>query len=150
MSHQLGGLAHPFDKKYSSAGLHSQMVSNGFLSGLTNPLGHGLGSTMFAAQKFGAEATEGSSELDFSDMFIALGAPGGVIFILMTIYGLRAAMRYLQETRRDVGLPVFAILVATLGGWLIEGQYSTCSLIFFLLGSLVYPKQTDRSVALAI
>jgi hypothetical protein len=37
-----------------------------------------------------------------------------------------------------VGLPVVAILVATLGGWLIQGQYSTCSLVFFILGSVVY------------
>ena len=37
-----------------------------------------------------------------------------------------------------VSLPVFAILVATLGGWLIQGQYSTCSLVFFILGSVIY------------
>lgn len=139
MSHQMGGLAHPFDEKYSSAGLHSNMVTNGFLEGFTNPLGRGLGSTTFAAQKFGSDSDGGSSELDLSDMFIALGLVGGVLYFSVVVLGVRAAFRYVRTTPWQTGLPVFAILIATLGGWLIGGQYSTCSVVFFLLGCVVYP-----------
>jgi len=140
LAHQLGGLAHPFDQKYSSAGLHSNMVLTGFREGVMSPLGHGLGSTTFAARKFGSDSDQGSSELDFSDMFISLGVVGGVLYIAVAAFGIRAGLRYVDETPLRIGLPVLAILIATLGGWLIEGQYSTCSIVFFILGSLVHQK----------
>jgi hypothetical protein len=142
LAHQLGGLAHPLDQRYSSASLHSNMVVTGFLQGFTNPLGRGLGSTTFAAQKLGTDSGGGSSELDFSDMFIALGLAGGALYIAVVIFGLRETFTYVRQVRLTVGLPVLALLIATLGGWLIEGQYSTCSLVFFILGSVVH--QTDR------
>jgi hypothetical protein len=141
LAHQLGGLAHPFDKKYSSAGLHSNMVTTGFLEGFTSPLGHGLGSSTFAAKKLGTDSEVGSSELDFSDMFISLGLAGGLLYLGVVVFGLRAAFSYFRETKRTVGLPVLAILIATLGGWLIQGQYSTCSLVFFILGSVVHQRR---------
>ncbi len=143
LAHQLGGLAHPFDKKYSSAGLHSNMVTTGFLEGFTSPLGHGLGSSTFAAKKLGTETEGGSSELDFSDMFISLGLAGGLLYLGVVGFGMRAAFSYFRERKRSVGLPVLAILIATLGGWLIQGQYSTCSLVFFILGSVVHQRQTS-------
>jgi hypothetical protein len=145
LAHQLGGLAHPFDQKYSSAGLHSNMVLTGFTEGVMSPLGHGLGSTTFAARKFGSDSEQGSSELDFSDMFISLGVVGGVLYIAVAAFGIRAGLRYVGETPLRIGLPVLAILIATLGGWLIEGQYSTCTIVFFVLGSLVH--QENRSWA---
>jgi hypothetical protein len=119
------------------------MVTTGFLEGLTSPLGHGLGSTTFAAQKFGTDSDGGSSELDVSDMFISLGLAGGLLYLGVAVFGIRAALRYFRETRLSVGLPVLAILLATLGGWLIDGQYSTCSLVFFILGSVVHEKRVS-------
>jgi len=71
-------------------------------------------------------------------MFISLGVIGGVLYIAVGVFGIRAALRYVRETPLRIGLPVLAILIATLGGWLIEGQYSTCSIVFFVLGSLVH------------
>lgn len=144
LGHQMGGLAHPFDEKYSSAGLHSNMVTTGFMKGFTSPFGHGLGATTFAAQKFGADSDEASSEFDFSDMFIALGLLGGLIYLAVAVFGVGAAFKYMSRTRLEIGLPVLAILIASLGGWLIEGQYSTCSIVFFLLGSLIY-RGSDRA-----
>jgi hypothetical protein len=141
LMHQLGGLAHPFDKKYSSAGLHTNMVATGFLEGFTSPLGHGLGSTTFASRKFPADSDWGSSELDFSDMFISLGLVGGLLYLGMAVFGVHAAFKYFRETKLSVGIPVLAILLATLGGWLIDGQYSTCSLVFFILGSVVHQRR---------
>jgi hypothetical protein len=145
LAHQLGGLAHPFDKRYSSAGLHSNMVVSGVIEGIMSPLGHGLGSTTFAAQKFGTDSDGGSSELDFSDMFISLGLVGGLLYLGVSILGIRAALRYVRETQLHIGLPVLAILISTLGGWLIQGQYSTCCIVFFTLGSVVY-EGSERGV----
>ncbi len=139
--HQLDGLAHPFDKKYSSASLHTNMVAMGFLEGFTSPLGHGLGATTFAARKFATDSDWGSSELDFSDMFISLGLAGGLLYLSVAVFGVRAAFKYFRETKLSVGIPVIAILLATLGGWLIDGQYSTCSLVFFILGSVVHQRR---------
>jgi len=144
LSHQLSGLAHPFDDRYSSAGVHSNMVLTGFTEGLTNPLGRGLGSTTFAAQKFDADTDGGSSELDFSDMFIALGLAGGLLYLAVALFGVRAAWFYVRDTQVYIGLPVFAILIANLGGWLIQGQYSTCAIVFFLLGSVVHRGAPSR------
>jgi hypothetical protein len=141
LMHQLGGLAHPFDKKYSSAGLHTNMIAMGFLEGFTSPLGHGLGSTTIAARKFATDSDWGSSELDFSDMFISLGLAGGLLYLGVAVFGMRAAFKYFRETKLSVGIPVLAILLATLGGWLIDGQYSTCSLVFFILGSVVHQRR---------
>jgi hypothetical protein len=141
LMHQLGGLAHPFDKKYSSAGLHTNMIAMGFLEGFTSPLGHGLGSTTIAARKFSTDSDWGSSELDFSDMFISLGLAGGLLYLGVAVFGMHAAFKYFRETKLSVGIPVLAILLATLGGWLIDGQYSTCSLVFFILGSVVHRRR---------
>jgi hypothetical protein len=152
LAHQMGGLAHPFDEKYSSASLHSNMVVGGFVEGILNPLGRGLGSTTFATQKFGADSGGGSSELDFSDMFISLGLVGGLLYLGISIFGIRAALKKVREMPLHIGLPLLAILISTLGGWLIQGQYSTCSIVFFILGSVVYEgtggavRTRDRSV----
>jgi hypothetical protein len=138
LNHQLGGLAHPLDDRYSSAGLHSNMVTNGILQGFTTPYGHGLGATTFAATKFATDSSEGSSELDFSDMFISLGVLGGLLYLGLAGLAGKAALRYLQAVPLPVSLPLFAILVSTLGAWLIGGQYSTCAMVFFLMGALVH------------
>ena len=138
LNHQLGGLAHPLDERYSSAGLHSNMVTNGILQGFKTPYGRGLGATTFAAAKFATDPLQGSSELDFSDMFISLGAIGGLLYLGIAGLAGKAALRYLQTVSLSVSLPVFAILVSTLGAWLIGGQYSTCALVFFFMGSLVH------------
>jgi hypothetical protein len=140
LTHQLSGLAHPFDERYSSAGLHSTMIVNGIAQGFRHPLGRGLGATTFAAVKFTGNdpPSIGSSEFDFSDMFTDLGPLGGLLYIGIAVLTARAALRYLRTTPRHISLPVLSILVSTLGAWLIGGQYSTCSLLFFLIGALVY------------
>jgi len=137
-SHQVSGLAHPFDERYSTAGAHSDMVLSGLMQAVKTPLGQGLGASTFAATKFQTDQQQGSSELDFSDMFISLGLLGGLLYLGIAGLAARAALRYLQSTPLPLSLPVFAILVTTLGAWLIGGQYSVCALVFFLMGSLVY------------
>ena len=138
LAHQAGGLAHPFDPKYSTAGLHGSMVWTGVLEGITYPIGHGLGATTEAAAKFGSDPSEGSSEVDFSDMFISLGLIGGVLYLFVVVTAMRQSLTYLRQVPLTIGLPVTAMLFSSLGSWLIGGQYSTSSVILFLVGALSY------------
>jgi hypothetical protein len=138
LAHQAGGLAHPLDARYSTAGLHGGLFWSGLVEGFTYPIGHGLGSTTGAATKFGGDPNEGSSEIDISDMFISLGVIGGLVYLYVLVIAMRQAFEYLQMVPTTVGLPVAAILISSLGSWLIGGQYSTSSVILFLVGALFY------------
>lgn len=138
LTHQAGGLAHPFDQRYSTAGLHGDMFWSGIMQGVSYPIGHGLGSTTAAASKFGGDPNEGSSEIDLSDMFISLGLIGGLVYLFVVGMAMQQALRYLREVKTSVSFPVLAILTCTLGSWLIGGQYSISSLVFFLIGTLTY------------
>ena len=138
LEHQAGGFAHPFDKRFSTAGVHSKMLANGIAQGFTSPLGHGLGATTGAVKKFGGGTDVGSSEVDFSDMFISLGLVGGLTYAYIIFITLMASLRYVQRVDRSVSLPVLALLATTASAWLIPGQYSISSIVFFLIGALVY------------
>jgi hypothetical protein len=139
LEHQAVGLAHPLSERYSTAGIHGKLLSDAFLQGIVDPLGHGLGATTAAFRKFGGASSQGS-EVDFGDMFISLGIVGGLLYVFIIISSLYYALRYAQNAPKSVGLPIFAILVSSLGVWLISGMYSTTSLLFFLLGCLVYDR----------
>jgi hypothetical protein len=108
--------------------------------GFSYPIGHGLGATTLASSKFGSNEKTGSSEVDFSDMFISLGALGGLLYLFVIWATAREALEYTKAVKRSVSLPVLAVLTCTLASWLIGGQYSTASLVFFLIGGLVYEK----------
>ena len=138
LAHLSGGLAHPFDERYSTVGIHQGMFLSAIGSSFTAPLGHGLGATTGAATKFTGSSDQFSSEIDFSDMFIIMGPVGGVVYLFVFGAAMRSAMLYLQRTKLAVGLAVIAILVAVLGAWLISGQYSTSALVFFLIGATNY------------
>ncbi len=152
LAHQVGGLAHPFDPRYSTAGLHGGMFLSGVVEGFTYPIGHGLGSTTAAASKFGGDPNEGSSEIDISDMFISLGLIGGLLYLYIVATAMAKALRYLRTVRRGISLPVLAILTSTLGSWLIGGQYSTSALMLFLIGALSYTdiRQSEGAEAMHI
>ena len=138
LEHQTNGFAHPLDQRSSTAGVHAKLIGNGLLQGIIAPLGHGLGATTVAAKRFGGDASTGSSEIDFSDMFISLGLIGGLIYLFIIYKTLRYVLRYVNDVPKAVSLPMLAILATTLSAWLIGGQYSTSSMIFFLIGALVY------------
>lgn len=140
ISHQAGGLSHPLDERYSTASIHQTLVLQAIGQGFSYPIGHGLGATTLASSKFGTDEKTGSSEVDFSDMFISLGAVGGILYLFVIWSTAKEALLYTKTVKRSVSLPVLAALICTLASWLIGGQYSTASIVFFLIGSLVYEK----------
>lgn len=147
ITHQLGGLGHPFDPKYSTAGTHANMLSSSLARGLTHPLGFGLGYTTFAAEKLsGGPSSEGSSEVDLSDMFTALGLIGGFVYLFVALLVLQAAVRYVRLAPLHISLPVLAIVFESFGGWLVGGQYSSSALLFFFFGALSHMENQPAKV----
>ena len=144
LAHEAGGLAHPLDERYSTAGVHSNMLLTAVTQGFTAPIGYGLGATTRAAAKFGSDASLGSSEVDFSDMFVCLGLVGGLNYLAVMFLTGGRVMAYLRSVPRAVSLPVIALLTCSLGSWLIGGQYSTSSILFFVIGGLVYKQVPDQ------
>jgi hypothetical protein len=146
LAHQTGGFAHPLDPRYSTAGIHSEMILYGIKEGFTDPIGHGLGSTTLAATKFGGDPNTSSSEMDISDMFIGLGLLGGPVYLYIVFAAIRRAFAYTQSVRLTVSLPVLGVLVSTLSTWMIGGQYSTSAVVFFLIGALAYDRNSVDSI----
>jgi hypothetical protein len=134
-SHVVQGLADPVN--HSTAGVHTAMFTYGIISGFTNPVGYGLGSVTLAADKFGGgDNTMGSSEIDVSDSFIALGLIGGICFVLMMVYTVRYLLEYLTHGKKNLTYMLVGIFAATLGGWIAQGQYALAPLLCFLIGFL--------------
>ena len=95
-----------------------------------------------------APSTEGSSEIDISDMFLALGLAGGCTYLLAVYLILRDLGRYVRSVPLRVGLPVLAIAVEMSGSWLTGNQYSTTATLFFIFGALVFHQNQDRMSAM--
>jgi hypothetical protein len=152
ISHQASGLAHPFDSRYSTAGIHGQMVSVAIADAIARPLGAGLGATTAAAGKFGGSsdgdaAPTGSSEVDFTDMLLSLGIAGGATYLFVIFSGFRAAILYLRRVPARISLPLIAVLVVLLGSWMIGGQYGISSIVCFLLGALANDRDSEAQTS---
>jgi hypothetical protein len=144
VQHQVEGLAHPFDSRYSTLGIHASEFINGLVDGFVHPVGNGLGSTTIAVSKFsgvgtGTEVT--GTEVDISNMFSSDGFVGGIIYLIMVFYTLILAVR---ESSKQGSLNlriVLGVLISTIGQWSNGGDYSTCAIVWLLIGYL------DRQVA---
>ena len=144
VSHQTGGFSHPLDSRYSTAAWHGQLMLSGIVMGFTDPVGHGLGSTTLANGKFsGDEATE-ATEVDFSDMFIALGLVGGFAYCLVLYGAMRQGLRFVREVPLRASLPVIACLSVTITSWLRTGEYSTNAMACFFLGAISFQQNAQR------
>jgi hypothetical protein len=135
ISHQLGGIADPLNPNSSTLLLHWKLVEDGVKSGITHPLGKGTGATNNAAgvnQQSALEQTQ-ATEVDMSNAFVALGAAGGVLYVLIVLAVLwKAAAQYFA--RREAMLPVIGLLVVGLGQWLTGGHYALSPLTWLLIG----------------
>lgn len=131
-THQLQGLGHPFNTRSSTLVGHLDMSGEGLRSMLVHPLGLGTGATTIAVGKFGGQAV--GTELDYSNVAVALGLPGLIAYLAVLTTGLTRAYR-LATIRRDVlSLTVLGVLMATLFQWLNGGLYSVALLPWLALG----------------
>ena len=134
ITHQVGGLVDPLDPQQSTMLLHLQGIVDGFKFGLSHPLGHGIASTTLAGGKFGGNVR--NVEVDTADAFVALGLPGGLVFLAIVLVSLRRATSYALRSRSLVSLGILGVLVVTLGQWSNGGYYAVSALVWVLLGVL--------------
>lgn len=134
IAHQTNGLLNPTDEEHSTASVHTTMMFNGFMSALHRPLGLGLGATTKAAGKFGGHGA--SSEVDLTDVILACGLPGGVIYLFILIMVFRTAVQYWRRTGALTGLIILGVLVAGAGVWLRGGMYALVALTWLCIGAL--------------
>lgn len=142
IEHQVEGLLDPFNAETSTAGMHLYMFSSGFGAAVDQPLGHGLGATTIAADKFGdtsdpfGASAVGNTEVDLSNMFVSLGVIGGAVYTVIIVSVLIAAFRFWRASGSFVALAILGILVGELGQWLTGGHYAMSALIWFCIGAL--------------
>jgi hypothetical protein len=140
IQHQAAGLSDPLNQKTSTLRLHAGYVASGLVQGFTHPLGAGLGSTTSASQKLGDGSGDdrdfSNTEIDITDMFVALGLVGGFCYLFVVIAVIHAIFRYAQTAQKKVALAVVALLVCTGGTWLISGQYSVSAIDWFVIGAV--------------
>ena len=132
LEHQVSGISDPFDADQSTLALHVELVREGILEGIRQPLGYGTGSTSLANTKFTGGAPP-SAEVDMANAFIEWGILGGLAYLTLVVSSLAGAIRL--QTRRGDGLTlaVVGLLVVALGSW-IGGLYAVSPLVWLLLG----------------
>lgn len=118
----------------STGGGHAELFFLGVLTGFTNPLGRGLGSTTIAAGKFGG--TGAGTEVDISNLFTSLGFIGGIVYVVLIITVFSIASRQWMVLRDTRSLAVLGVLCVVLMQWLNGGHYAAVTLIWFLIGGM--------------
>jgi len=118
-----------------TASIHAELAWGAVRHGVfKEPLGMGIGSITLAASKFGGAGY--NSEKDITNMFIATGAGGGVVYLIVVGLVTMAAIRYWIRTRTLIALALFAFLAVTGLTWLHPGHYVTTPLAWLVIGIL--------------
>jgi hypothetical protein len=134
VNRQVQGLANPFDANVSTLPGHIRQIRVGVTRAFTNPLGQGVGSITIAAEKFGGNAL--GTEADPSNIAVAAGLPGLILYSMVVVSGFRLAFRAAREERDRLSLVALGILVVTAFQWLNGGNYSVAPLPWLVLGWL--------------
>jgi len=126
VSHQVEGL---HNANESTAPAHFTMIGEGLLKGFSDPLGSGLGATTM-------RGSAGSTETDWANMFVSVGAIGGLLYTIIIIKVIALAARFWGATRTPVALVIAAVLASQLLQWLNGAHYSVAPIVWFTIGAL--------------
>jgi len=134
IENQQRALADPFDRSKSTLPIHFEAAWRGIWYGITeHPAGLGTGVATRGGAKFGG--LQAGTEFDVGDAFLALGVPGGVLYVAAIFFGIRGAARVRRAMPGAIWIAVYAIALTSVGAWLIGGNYSITPLIWYLLGA---------------
>jgi hypothetical protein len=134
LEHQVNGLANPLDPEHSTLLVHTDLFVKGITGAVSYPLGKGVGAITLSASKFsGGKAAQ--TEADFSNVASALGFPGLITFIVITVLGLRAAFRAAKDSTALPLMGLGFLIVAALQ-WTAGGQYAVAPLPWMVMGWL--------------
>lgn len=118
-----------------TASIHADLAWSALYHGtFKEPLGSGIGSITLAASKYGGQGF--NSEKDITNMFIATGVVGGVVYLVLVGIIAVKAVRFWLQTRRLIALLIFGILAVTGLAWLHSGHYVTTPLVWLIIGTL--------------
>jgi hypothetical protein len=132
VGHQIEGLTDPLGKK-STLGIHLNLVQEGMLRGITNPIGYGLGATSHTSRLTDSKDKSDlySAEFDVADMFVSLGVVGGVTYVLFLFQCIRKSLFSWTRNRDFEGLCILGCILVSLGQIAYGGQYF-CAMFFWL------------------
>ena len=138
ITHQLEGLAQPFDDDSSTLLTHLELIGNGVVEGFRHPLGQGVAP---AVSDSGGDLgyAAGGTESDFSDAFVRFGLPGGLLFLVLCVVALVTVGRNWRRTQDPLLLGALGLAVLTLGSWLTGGHYALTPLLWLIIGWATRP-----------
>jgi hypothetical protein len=129
------GLLNPLDQRESTLVDHIQIGISGLVRGVQYPFGQGLGATTIAGRyATDDDSSGGSTEMDITDMFAALGLAGGILYLVIVSKVLIRAWKLVQYRRSLIPLIILGLLVAQFLQWLNGQQYALAALTWFTIG----------------
>jgi hypothetical protein len=135
----VGGLVDPLDPSRSTFIAHWDNLVAGIADGFKNPVGTGTGSTNLATDNLSEDASR-ETDNDVADVFVSLGALGGVMFLVIIFLSFRAAFsRYLRKGGWQA-FGVAGLLLVTLGNWLNGGHYTLAAITWLVIGWASRPR----------
>ena len=133
VAHQLGGLADPFGPS-STLPLHIEIMVSGLWSGLSAPLGVGVGAVSIAASRFGG-VTAGT-EADPGNAAVALGIQGLALYLVIATVGMWRAYGLARQRRDFLSLALLGVVLVTALQWFNGGQYAVAWIVWLAFGAL--------------
>jgi hypothetical protein len=134
----ISGIAHPFDENVSTLGLHQANTGGAMLDALDTPIGLGTGSVSPATSLFGIPSKSG--EADVSDLFVAFGYPGLLLFFAFVYAFFKVPVRQLPAVYRWAA----AAPVLVFNGWFVTGEYASNAVFWALVGALDVARPADK------
>jgi len=139
VAHEVQGLANPLDPKDSTLLVHVSLVGQGLHSALAHPLGVGDGAVTIASAKFGGLIS--ATEVDLSNVAVALGVPGVLAYLAVLVIGLPKAYRSAVRRGDALSLVTLCVPVIMMSQWLTGGLYAVAFLPWLALGWLDRPEE---------
>jgi len=131
LEHQINGLAHPFDNRYSTGQLHLQAIISAFGAVLTHPLGFGLGASTMSAAKFGGVGL--SAEIDIPNVFVSGGLLGGLLYVAILYRTFRAGLIIAFRYKGITDLLPVSVLAVMFTQILNGGYYSLMPFVWMFV-----------------
>lgn len=148
VSRSVSGLSDPFDPNVSTLPVHIEALVGGLSEAVRNPVGNGVGVITIAADRFG-DSENASTDVDPSNVAVAMGVPGLVTYAIVVLLAMRMAFHRARNRRDYLGLAALGIALVTSLQWLNGGSYAVAPLPWLVLGWLdARPRQVNAESAL--
>jgi hypothetical protein len=135
----VSGLLHPLDPGSSTLARWDNLnkaVSDGF----KNPAGSGTAAANAAGRNLADSGGAGrTTDNDIADIFLSLGAGGGLLYLTIIFLALRAVLARYSRDKSWMLFAVAGVMVVMLGNWLNGAMYALAPLTWFLLGWATRP-----------